>query len=169
MALTTTPGSATADSYATLAETDTYHSDRGNTAWAGTDALKEAALRRAVTWLDSTYLVRFPGYRTDDRDQNLEWPRTNAYDIAGELLAVSEIPIEIKRAQMEAALRELVVPGSLSPDFVAAGAVKSESVGPISQEFFASGGSSSVLPVIHIVDGILAGLIGGAVVFVARA
>lgn len=169
MVLITTPGSATADSYATLAEANTYHIDRGNTAWTGSDALRDAALRRATTWVDNTYRHRFPGWRTDDRDQNLEWPRTHAFDIAGELLDVDEIPIEIKRAQIEAALRELVAPGSLSPDFTASEQLKSLDVFQVVKREFFGGGENAVLPVLHIVDGILAGLIGGDTNFVMRA
>ena len=170
MALVTTPGSLTADSYATLAEANTYHTAQGNTAWTGADALKEGALRRATVWLDSTYRVRFPGYRTDRRLQALEWPRTSAYDAAQQLLGVAEIPIEIKNAQIEAALRELATPGSLSPDFVATGQLKAISVeGAVSQEFFGISGASDVLPVVNIVDGILSGLIGGDANFVMRA
>ncbi len=169
MALVTTPGSATADSYATLTEADTYHSDRGNTAWTGTDALKENALRRAVDWLDFTYRTRFPGSRADDRDQNLEWPRAVAYDVAGTLIANTEIPIEIKRAQIEAALRELVAPGSLSPDYNASEQLKSLDVFQVVRREYFGGGENAVLPVLHIVDGILSGLIGGGGNFVMRA
>lgn len=169
MTLVTTPGSATADSYATLAEANTYHSDRGTSAWTGTDAVKEEALRRAVNWLDFTYRTRFPGFRTDDRDQNLEWPRDNAYDVAGVFIVNTEIPIEIKRAQIEAALRELVAPGSLSPDYTASEQLKSLDVFQVVRREFFGGGENAVLPVLHIVDGILSGLIGGDSNFLLRA
>ena len=169
MALTVTPGSATADSYATLAEANTYHTDHGTTAWTGTDALKENALRRAVDWLDFTYRTRFSGSRADDRDQNLEWPRDNAYDIADVFIVNTEIPIEIKRAQIEAALRELVAPGSLSPDYTASEQLKSLDVFQVVKREFFGGGENVVLPVLHIVDGILSGLIGGDTNFLLRA
>ena len=173
MALVTTSGSATADSYYTLAELNAYWSARGNTTWTGSDSVKEAAAIKATVWVDFTYRARFPGQRTEGRaqavPQALEWPRRNAYDRENELIASTVIPIEIKHAQAEAALRELVTPGSLSPDYVASEQVKSESVGPLSTEFFGGGGSSSVLPVVNIIDGILSSLIGGDVGFVMRA
>ena len=81
----------------------------------------------------------------------------------------TEIPIEIKRAQIEAALRELVAPGSLSPDFTASEQLKSLDVFQVVKREFFGGGENAVLPVLHIVDGILSGLIGGDTNFLLRA
>ncbi len=168
MALTVTPGSASADSYATLTEANTYHGDRGNVAWAGADALKENALRRAAVWVDINYRTRFSGARTNDRDQALEWPRLNAYDAADVFIVDTEIPIEIKHAQMEAALRELVAIGSLSPDYVGSTQLKSLDVFQVVRREFFGGGENAVKPVLHIVNGILAGLIGADTIFLTR-
>ncbi len=168
MALDTASGAATADSYATLVEANIYHTDRGNLAWTGGDALKENALRRATVWVDINYRTRFSGARTNDRDQALEWPRINAYDAANVFIVDTEIPIEIKHAQMEAALRELVAVGSLSPDYTASEQLKSLDVFQVVKREFFGGGESAVKPVLHIVNGILAGLIGGDTNFLLR-
>lgn len=160
MTLTVTPGSASADSYATLAEANTYHTDHGTTLWTGSDALKEQAMRRATVWLDFTYRSLWPGLRTDGRDQALSWPRSAAQDAEGVVIPIDEVPSEIKDAQTESALRELVTPGSLSPDYVASTRVLSVSVGPIKQTFADVGGASSLVPIIGIVDGILGSLLG---------
>lgn len=158
MPLIVTPGAPGADSYASLAEADVYHANMGNGAWIGADALKEAALRRATRWIDATYRAQFGGVRVNGRGQALEWPRAGAVDAGGYALPIDAIPVEIKQAAMEAALRELTSPGSLSPDYVAAAMVKSERVGPLSVEYAGAVSASSVQPVLTLVDGILAGL-----------
>ena len=116
MALTTTPGSATANSYASLVEAAAYHTARGNATWTGTDALKEAALIRATQWLDGRYGSQWPGVRRYLRAQALDWPRVDAYDRDGTYIDVETTPPEVRSAVCEAALREMVTPGSLSPD-----------------------------------------------------
>ncbi len=160
MTLTVTPGSASADSYATLAEANTYHTDHGNAAWVGSDAVKEVALRRAVVWVDFEYRSQWPGIRTDGRDQALSWPRSSAFDAEGVPIPVTEVPSEVKDAQMESALREVVETGSLSPDYVGSARVISEAVGPLKTTFADVGGPSALAPVLSIVDGILASLLG---------
>jgi hypothetical protein len=71
-------GLADSDSYAGVADADTYAGNYGLT-WAGDDAAKEVALRRATAFLDANYRARFPGYRVRRRDQALEWPRYAAF------------------------------------------------------------------------------------------
>jgi hypothetical protein len=162
MALVTIPGSDTSDSYATLAAADAHHSAMGHAGWTGTDAAKEAALRRATLWIDGTYRSRFPGIRRYAREQALEWPRANATDRDGWPIDADTIPAEIATSTIEAALRELGVPGSLSPDYVAALAVKREKVGPIEVEYLGAAGAGAAQPILTLVDGILSGLFSGA-------
>lgn len=148
--------------YGTLAEANAYHTERGNAAWTGTDGVKTAALTRASTWIDATYGARFPGNRTEGRNQELQWPRAGAQDIECWPIEINEIPIEIKRATFEAALRELVTPNSLSPDYVAAERVKRERVGPLETEYVDTGvGVADVRPIVSIVDDILSHLLPG--------
>jgi len=161
MVIVVTPGDANADSYASLAQADAWHDGRGNADWAAlTEAAKEAALRRATTWIDATYGSRLGGLPVYPRVQALAWPRTGATDTDGYVVPSDAIPVEIVRATAEAALREALTPGSLSPDYVASEAVVREKVGPLEVEYRGSSGASSVSPVLTIVDGLLAPLLG---------
>jgi hypothetical protein len=159
MTLTVAPASG-ANSYASLAATDAYHAVRANATWTGTDEAKESALIRATQWLDGRYRSRWPGLRTGGRSQALEWPRSGVVDMEGNGITEDEVPVEVVNATMEAALRELVAPGSLAPDYVANTGVKRERVGPLEVEYLGVSGASSVQPVLTAVDEILASLIG---------
>ena len=58
-------GKSTAESYISVADASTYHTARGNTAWAAltTDALREAALRKATDFMRQVYRSRWQGYK----------------------------------------------------------------------------------------------------------
>lgn len=161
MALTTTAGSASADSYATLAATDAYFLARGITTWTGTDAVKENALRRATTYLDNQYRGRWVGVRVAET-QALAWPRADGYrawttpllDADGFDIAVDAIPTQIATACMEAALLALVGSTTLEPTVGAQ--VKSESIGPISVTYM---DGASLVDRYMVVEGLLRGLV----------
>src|SRR5688572_6043385 len=87
-------GLANADSYVSLAQADAYHITLGNTGWAGTNELKEQALRRATRYIDFFYYDRWSGVRLNGRDQALQWPRIDAVDIDNEEILEDEVPIE---------------------------------------------------------------------------
>lgn len=162
MTLTTTAGSATADSYVTLTGANTYHSALGNAAWTGADADKEAALRRATRWVDGRYASRWPGIPTYARVQALAWPRSYAADMDGNIIDALAIPPEIISATCEAALRELVSPGSLSPDVTPGQAKVLTGVGSLSWTALrSSAGVSDMTPTLTTVDRILAKIVGG--------
>jgi hypothetical protein len=78
MALIVETGQAgsTSESFASVADADLYHSNRGNTAWAAiaSTALKEAALRKATDYMEQSYRLRWLGYRHTEA-QALSWPR----------------------------------------------------------------------------------------------
>jgi hypothetical protein len=163
MALTVTPGSATADSYVTLSGADSYHAALGNTAWTGTDASKEAALRRATAWVDGCYAGRWPGIPVYARLQALAWPRSYADDTDGNPVDPATIPPEVISATCEAALRELASPGSLSPDVTPGTAKVLTGLGSLSwTPLRSSAGPNDMTPSLTIVDRILAPLVGGA-------
>ncbi|WP_367346453.1 DnaT-like ssDNA-binding protein [Stenotrophomonas bentonitica] len=157
--------------YGTLEGADSYHQARGNAAWgAGSDEARTGALIRATDYIDGRYRVllasgrwssMFPGVRTAGRGQPNEWPRTGAVDYDGDLIQPDEIPDEVERATYEAALRELVAPGSLSPDYVATEAVTREKVGPIEVSYADASVTGQVpnRPVISAIDEILAPLL----------
>jgi len=160
MALDTTVGGASSDSYGTLIEAASYHTSMGHPAWAAaTDVDRESALRRAAMWLDGAYRLRLPGVRAAGRLQALEWPRSGAVDRSG-LSLDGIIPVEVKFAQFEAALSELSAPGSLSPQSSSAQVVKSEKVGPVSVEYAVSSGDvSSTYPTLSSVEFLLSGIL----------
>ena len=136
-------GDPAAESYSSIAEIVAYATDRGLSFADSPLEPAEAAARRATAWLDGTYLNRFSGTRTNGRAQALQWPRTDATDAGGEDIPEDEVPVEIKRAHAEIAIRELAAPGSLSPDYVAASQAVRKKVGPIEVEYREAYGADS--------------------------
>ena len=101
-----TVGSASANSYATLAEAETYCEARLNvTLWdAATDDNKNRALVEATRELD---VLGWDGYRTDDV-QALAWPRewvVNPDDPNLDYYDNDEIPQRVKDSTCELALQ----------------------------------------------------------------
>ena len=103
MALTIETGAivANADSYATVAELTTYAAARGQTI-AATDAANEILLRKAMDYINAQE-HRFQGERVDEEDQLHAFPRYNVCRGAF-LLPHTEIPREVKYAQMALAI-----------------------------------------------------------------
>lgn len=66
-------GLAGAESYASIAECAAYASSIGSSEWNGTDAVKEAALRKATQYLDAVYIWKSSPLRPFT--QSLQWPR----------------------------------------------------------------------------------------------
>src|SRR5215217_9783086 len=129
-------GLADSETYISVDDCDLYHTNRLNDSWSdGTDDEKEAALRRAMAYLEGHYGPRYTGTRRYGREQALMWPRSGATDSEGWVIDIDVVPIEVERATAEAALRELAEPGFLSPDVTtgAAGQITREKkvVGPI--------------------------------------
>lgn len=147
-------GLETANSYVSLVDCDTYHSDRGNTSWTGEDAAKEAALIRATQYLDMHYRSRFLGYRYSE-EQALEWPRYDAEDDNGYYLD-NEIPKELEQATCELALRALS--GELLEDQDRGGAVRRVRIGEIETEYSESAPAGTIY---RFVDEILGRLLSG--------
>lgn len=160
MALNTTVGDPNADSYADLDEFKAYCGKVGYSLEGKDDTDLEQSLRRGTTWIDGTYGQRFIG-EPATVEQSLEWPRKNAV-WRGALLPSTTIPQRVKNALCEAAWRELSAPGSLSPDYVPAEAIKQEQVGDLSLTYQDTNGRiDDVLPVVSAVEGILTGFIRG--------
>ena len=157
--------------YGTVDGADTYHTAQGNTAWTGATELKEQAMTRGTAYIDGryryqrssgTWLSMFRGVKTGGRAQSLEQPRTGQTDYEGNEIPDDEVPTECEIATYEAGLRELVTPGSLSPDYVPAEEVKREKVGPLETEFRdrpAPDNKTPTRPVIPAIDEILAPLL----------
>lgn len=100
MAIDTTVGSASANSYATVSEYKTYWGSRlFNTAQlAASDGVIEAALEWACRLLDATF--RWKGGAVDDV-QSLNWPRNGVLSPNGFAIDPTTIPRQLKDAQSE--------------------------------------------------------------------
>lgn len=89
------------DSYATLAEANTYATERAWSAWSSaSDSVKEAALKDAASYIDLTYA--WNGSITST-SQAMSWPRTGVTDKEGRTLDSAIVPERVKQAQIELA------------------------------------------------------------------
>src|SRR4030067_1989132 len=140
MSLTTETGngSSTAESYISETDADTYHENRGNTAWAAISD-KEALLRRATDFMLQMFSQRWKGYRKT-ATQSLDWARSFVYTepfVHGAvgaypyLVSDTIVPTEVKNACAELALKAYTE--SLMPD--QSQSVKEETVGPITIKY----------------------------------
>lgn len=167
MALTVEDGTGLADaeSYVSVADCEAYCTARGLTFSTGATPDKEAALRRATSYIDGAYRARFIGWRTNGRAQALAWPRRDAFDVAtGEYLVSDEIPPELVAATCEAAVRELAEPGALAPDLERGGAIRSLKAGSVGIEY---AGNAPVATTFTAIENALAPLLnstGGGLV-----
>jgi hypothetical protein len=125
-------GRSDAESYASVADCDTYHSNRGNAAWTGDAAAKEAALREATAFLEDKYRGLWRGRRCHET-QRLHWPRYGVVDQDGFTIDFDIVPIEVKDALCEAALRAIA--GNLTPDLDRGGEIKRQKVDVIETEY----------------------------------
>ena len=109
MALTVEDGTglAASDSYVSLADFNTFLTNRNITTTA-TDAAKEAVLREATSHIDANYA--FPSTRLTTT-QALAWPRFDTWYIDGKL--IDGIPAKLKEAVC--LLANEALSGSLAP------------------------------------------------------
>lgn len=112
-------GSATADSYISLVDAATRHTNLGNTAWAAlaSDTVREQYLRRATEYMEGAYRLRWKGYRKT-ATQALSWPRSFVYlepFVQGAigsypyLVSDTTVPNEVKNACADLALKAATV------------------------------------------------------------
>lgn len=105
-------GKSNSESYISVADADTYHSNRGNTDWAAlTTTVKEQLLRKATEYMVAVYRLRWDGYRYVNT-QALDWPRiyvpvrdicsVNAYP---EYVDFDVVPVLVQNACAEFALK----------------------------------------------------------------
>lgn len=165
-------GIVTANSPASVADADAYHADRNNADWSGTNINKQAALIRGTTFVDGVFGDRFPGNRTYRRSQGLSWPRYPAYDSEGNFISSDVLPKEYVQACFEAAVRELVTPGVLSPDIIAGERLTVETIGPLTFEYALPQGSTDIRTIATLIHEILKPILtdlGSMTRFLARA
>jgi hypothetical protein len=139
-------GRATAESYLSVADADTYHAAHGApSAWSGSSTdQKEAALRSATEYLDQVYGEDFQGERKT-LTQRLYFPRYDVY-VDETSQPHDQLPRQLKEACAELALRARTETDGLIPDIAEPGAIASESVkvGPIEESKTYVGGRSQV-------------------------
>lgn len=123
-------GKANAESYCSVAFADARHLAFGNTAWTGTDAVKEAALRRATAYMEQAYRERWKGYRVVST-QALSWPRASVVVDQFTDVGLNLVPADIANACADLALKALAE--DLNEDLTR-GVVR-EKVGPLETEY----------------------------------
>lgn len=143
-----------ANSYVSVADADTYHTNLGQSAWTGTDDEKSSAILRAMRYLEN---LNWTGWKTS-HDNPLAWPRYQTFDRDGKLYDSDIVPQNVVNALCEAALVELVSAGALRPTTSTTGQVKRQKVDVIETEYFESYNSSQSFDAI---DYELTGLVSG--------
>ncbi len=97
-------GLSNSNSYASVAQADSYWSDRGNIAWAAlTTTEKQQALIKATDFIEATYRTAWKGYRISST-QALSWPRV---DVTVDSFPIPSniVPVPVVSACAELALR----------------------------------------------------------------
>ncbi len=170
MALVTTVGSASANSYVSLAEVADYiatHHIPAATlaAWnaLANDAAREKLLIQATQLLDRH--VGWRGYIFGDA-QSLSWPRSCATDRHGRDIETSVVPAFVKEFQIETALWILEQEGEIPS--VGSGEFDSIRVGALEIDFNEKGAArrsflpESVIAALSPMGSYTAGITGGA-------
>lgn len=108
-------GSATAESYISVADATTRHANLGNAAWAAlaSDTVREQYLRRATEYMEGAYRQRWKGYKKTSA-QALSWPRDDVYldySVGGpdNLVSNTIVPADVKNACADLALKAATV------------------------------------------------------------
>jgi len=166
MALVVEDGSVVTDAncYVSLADCNEYHFSMGNLNWFAVDEDKEAAMLRAMAWLESqTWKGRKTAY-----DNPLSWPRADIVDRDGYTVPEDEVPSPVVKALCEAALIELDTPGALRPSMKRGGQLISQSIEGVGSWTYASGAPTETK--FQAVSSYLKGLVsGGAIIKVELA
>jgi len=133
MAITVEDGTnvAGADAYSSVADCSAWAVLYYGASLAGSPADKEAAIRRAVAYLDA---LSWKGNRAHGRSQALAWPRSGVTDYEGTSIASNTIPAEVIFAQHVLARAEFQSPGILTPSVNLGAVVKRNKVDVIEQE-----------------------------------
>lgn len=95
-------GLSNADAYAAIATVDAYATARALTAWTGADTVKEAAIREATVYLDTSYAWKGA---IEEETQALAWPREGVTDREGR--EVTGLPQRVVDACCELAVMKI--------------------------------------------------------------
>ena len=124
-------GVVNADCWADVTSCSAWAVSRYGSSLNGDTADKEAAIRRAVDYMNS---LPWKGARTFARAQSLAWPRSGVVDGEGNAIGANEIPKEVIFAQHSLARAEFISVGVLTPSASRLG-VKREKVDVIEVEY----------------------------------
>lgn len=130
-----------ANAYVTLVEANDFHTDRGNTGWNGTDAVKQAAIIKATDYIEQTYPEMWLGELVEVT-QPLSWPRSGVENIDEDV-----IPERLKQAVCILALEALTT--DLNPALARGGKVKREKVDVIEVEYMDGASGKTLRPAIQ--------------------
>lgn len=135
-------GLTTANSFASVAAADTYHTDRGNTAWAALDnAVKQNLLIKATDYLMNSAVFPWKG-TAKTATQALVWPRTGVIETNGLAVADNAVPYKVMLATADLAL--IANTTTLQPvGTTAAAGVKRRKVDVLEVEYFQEGSTST--------------------------
>ena len=156
-------GMAAAESYISVADATTYHTARGNAAWAAvaSDTIREQLLRKATDYMVASYRERWDGYRVTTT-QALDWPRyevpirdSATQGVYAAFYDSDSVPAAVAKACAELALR--AIDGDLAEDLDIP--VISETIGPISTTYAEGGRQTKVF---RAVDAMLSPFFKGA-------
>lgn len=128
LTLVVTPGDATANAYASLADAEAYALTLpvANDWASATAEQKNAAIAQATRMLDT---LGWKGFRTTPSTQALQWPRYAVYDREGYALPSTAIPAFLRNACCEFAIRLIsddraADAGGLAPETVKLGSLE---------------------------------------------
>lgn len=97
-------GLSNSNSYASVAQADSYFADRGNADWAALDTTaKQQALIKATDFLEATYRSAWKGFRVSST-QALSWPRVEVV-ADGFPIPSSIVPLPVVYSCAELAIR----------------------------------------------------------------
>jgi len=134
MNFVTTPGASDANSYATLAEADSYHEGH---LYASAWALAASGEKIIALIMSTRLLDAMPGAWTGSASletQALGWPRSGMLSRNGYAIASGTIPVDLKNAEAEFA-RQLIGSDLTETNAIVAQGISSLSAGPVSLSF----------------------------------
>lgn len=145
-------GLSTATSYVSVADADSYATDRNNTDWiALSNEAKQFSLINATDYIDNNYSWNGTKYT---KDQALQWPRSGATDVDGYAIDVDEIPIKVKNAVIEAAFLDSEGTDLFETEQI----TKKAKVGPVEVEYLDNGYKGDFTEKFPVIDNLLKGL-----------
>lgn len=123
-----------ANSYVGVEYLNAYHAARGNLQWlAASVTEQEAAALRAMAYIET---LKYRGQKATV-SQSCVFPRVGVVTRDRHEWPSDEVPEQVRMAQAEGAIRELITPGSLLPDWeVGKGPKRRERLGDMEEEWF---------------------------------